>query len=413
MAVSSDEDYPVTLAHDRMPTWLMLLIAAACGLIVANIYYAQPLVGPIRAAIGLPAEAAGLIVTLTQLGYGAGLLLAVPLGDLVENRRLVLGLMGVLGLALLGAMFARQAAAFLACSLAIGFGAVAVQVLVPYASHMAAEEERGRVVGNIVSGLMLGIMLARPVASFLAHLVSWQAVYGLSVLLMALLALVLRLLLPARVPPATLGYAALLGSMGGIVARFPVLRRRALYQAGMFGAFSVFWTVTPLLLSGPAFGLDQSGIALFALAGVAGAVAAPIAGRVADRGWTRPATAFCIAVVIAAFGATLATAHDGASMHARLALLTLAAVVLDFGVSGNLVLGQRAIYALGAEVRSRVNGIYMATFFLGGAAGSALGAWAYARAGWGGACAVGMALPALALLLFLSERRATVAAPVV
>ena len=389
-----------------MPTWLMLLIAAACGLIVANLYYAQPLVGPIRAAIGLPAGAAGLIVTLTQVGYCAGLLLVVPLGDLVENRRLVLALVALLVVALVAAPIVpglgHPVPAFLACSLLIGFCAVAVQVLVPYASHMAPEQSRGRVVGNIVSGLMFGIMLARPVASFITHVWSWQVVYGVSAVLMVVLGIVLRLLLPLRRPHATLGYLGLLASMRGLVRDLPVLRRRALYQAGMFGAFSVFWTVTPLLLASPAYGLSQRDIAWFALAGVAGAIAAPISGRVADRGWTRPATAFCMALGLLSFVPTLGAAAGGSI---NLGILVVAAIALDFAVSGNLVLGQRAIYALGAEVRGRVNGIYMATFFMGGAAGSALGAWSFAHGGWRAACAVGMGLVGTMFLVFLTEPR--------
>jgi predicted MFS family arabinose efflux permease len=223
-----------------------------------------------------------------------------------------------------------------------------------------------------------------------------------SALLMLVQGIVLRLLLPPRTPQAQSSYAALLGSLGGIIARYAVLRRRALYQAGMFGAFSVFWTVTPLLLSSPAFGLTQRGIALFALVGVAGAIAAPIAGRVADRGRTRQASAFCMVAVIAAFGMTL-VAPGGSTLG--LGLLAAAAVLLDFGVSGNMVLGQRAIFSLNAELRSRVNGLYMATFFLGGAAGSAIGAWSYARFGWTGAALVGMSLPAAALLYFATEAR--------
>jgi predicted MFS family arabinose efflux permease len=385
-----------------MPTWLMLLIAASCGLIVANLYYAQPLLGLISQAVGLPAGAAGLIVTLTQIGYGAGLLFVVPMGDLFENRRLVITLLALLVVALGVAVTASQAITFLAASLMIGFTAVAVQVLVPYASHMAPEAIRGRVVGNVMSGLLFGIMLARPVSSMITHLWSWQVVYAASAVLMLALGVVLRVLLPPRRPHGQASYAALLGSLGGIMTRYAVLRRRALYQAGMFGAFSVFWTVTPLYLSSPAFGLTQRGIALFALVGVAGAVAAPIAGRIADTGRIGPASAFCMLSGVVAFGMTLLA--PGGSVPG-LAMLVAAAVLLDFGVSGNLVLGQRAIFSLGAHLRSRVNGLYMATFFLGGAAGSALGAWSYARFGWLGAALVGMSMPVAALLYFASERR--------
>jgi predicted MFS family arabinose efflux permease len=386
-----------------MPTWLMMLIAAACGLIVANLYYAQPLLGPISQSIGLRTEAAGLIVTLTQVGYGAGLLLIVPLGDLLENRKLILSLVALQTAALALAVFVSQPFAFLLAALLIGFTAVAVQVLVPYASHMAPEAQRGRVVGNVMSGLMLGIMLARPVASMITHLWSWQIVYIVSAVVMVALGVILRVLLPVRHPHEATSYGALLASLGGIVAKYGVLRRRALYQAGMFGSFSVFWTATPLLLTGPAFGLTQRGVAMFALAGVAGAIAAPIAGRVADRGLIRQASAFCMALAVASYGLTL-VAPVGSTL--ALGLLVAAAILLDFGVSGNLVLGQRAIFGLDAKLRSRVNGIYMATFFVGGALGSALSAWSYERWGWGATAALGMASPAAALAYFATEKRA-------
>ncbi len=262
---------------------MTFLMAAAAGLICANIYYAQPLAGPIAASIGLPAEATGLIVTLTQIGYGLGLLFVVPLGDLVENRRLILSMMALVTLALLAAAVSSTPSPFLAASLMIGLGSVAVQVIVPFAASLAPEESRGRVVGNVVSGLMLGIMLARPVSSFIAEFSSWHTVFYLSAAVMVVLAVVLALKLPTRRPETSLNYISLLGSMVSLVLTQPVLRRRAAYQFCQFASFSLFWTVTPLLLAGPAFGLSQAGIALFALAGVAGAIASPIAGRLADR----------------------------------------------------------------------------------------------------------------------------------
>lgn len=379
----------------------MLLIAVACGLIVANIYYVQPLAGPIGGALGLSAAATGLVVTLTQIGFGMGLVFIVPLGDLVENKRLILSAVGLASLALLGAGLATHTMTFLAAAFCIGLGSVAVQVLVPYVSHMAPEAIRGRVVGNVMSGVMLGIMLARPVASFIAQLISWHAVFLLSAAAMIVVAVVLAVALPPRVPTAQLPYGGLLVSMGRIAWVTPILQRRALYHACLFAAFSLFWTTVPLWLAGPQFGLSQGGIGLFALAGVAGAIAAPIAGRVADRGWTRAATA--VAMLCAA-GAFLMTRIALRGSSHDLALLVAAAVVLDFGVAGNLTLGQRAIFALGPEYRSRVNGIYMATFFMGGAIGSLIGGWAYAFGGWAVASWVGLALPLMGLLYFSTER---------
>lgn len=379
---------------------MTFVMAAACGLIAANIYYAQPLAGPIAESIGLPIHATGLIVTLTQIGYGIGLLLVVPLGDLVENRRLILTMIGVVTLALLAAGFSGSPAPFLAASLAIGIGSVAVQMIVPFAANMAPDISRGRVVGNVMSGLMVGIMMARPVSSFIARFASWHAVFLISAVVMVILMLVLARVLPRRMPQTKLGYLGLIASMGTLVKTQAVLRRRAFYQAFQFAAFSVFWTVTPLLLAGPEFRLTQSGIALFALAGVAGAIASPIAGRLADRDLSRPATVLGIVSVLIAF---LITHIPPAGSTLALGLLTFAAILLDFGVTTTLVIGQRAIYGLGAELRSRLNGIYMATFFAGGAIGSALGAYAFAEGGWLYASMLGVALPTVALIGFATE----------
>ncbi|MCW8057539.1 MULTISPECIES: MFS transporter [Agrobacterium tumefaciens complex] len=381
---------------------LTFLLATACGLIAANLYYGQPLAGIIGAELGLSVGATGLIVTLTQIGYGIGLLFVVPLGDLVENRKLVVSSVAMAVLSLVGAAFAPHAAPFLIAAFLVGVSSVAVQVIVPYAAHMAPHAIRGRVVGNVMSGLMAGIMLARPVSSLLSEVVSWRGVFLTSAAVMALLAVVLFRLLPTRMPDARLSYGALMASMGRLALHTPILRRRAIYHAFLFAAFSLFWTTTPLYLSGPHFNLSQGEIALFALAGAAGTVAAPIAGRMADRGWTRAATFFALVAVALSFAVTH-LAPEGS--HLALAILVVAAIVLDFGVTTNLVLGQRAIFTLGAEFRSRLNGIYMATFFMGGAIGSAVGGWAYAVGEWQAASWIGFALPVAALLYFLTEKR--------
>ncbi len=381
--------------------WLTVLLAVSCGLIVANLYYAQPLIGPISRDLGLSPQSAGLIVTMTQLGYGAGLLLIVPLGDLVENRRLVLGVTSLGALALLGAAYSTHPLPFLVAGVFIGLGSVAVQILIPYAGHLAPAATRGRAVGNVTTGLMIGVMLSRPAASFIAAASSWHMVYVVSAVAMVLLVLVLRRMLPPRKPTTRLGYGQLLASMMHLAATSVILRRRALYQASLFGVFSMFWTTIPLLLAGPAFRLSQTGIAMFALAGVAGAISAPIAGRVADRGWTRPATAGAMLVTAAGFALTrLVDLGSTWSM----ALLVSAAIAIDFGVQANVVLGYRALFAFGAESRGRLNGLYMTTFFLAGAAGSAIGGWAYANGGWTLVAWIGMGLPLVALVYLATDR---------
>ncbi|MDQ1923578.1 MFS transporter [Massilia pseudoviolaceinigra] len=393
---------PNTEHAGAMSSGMVLLLAVAAGLIVANLYYAQTLVGPISRATGLSAGAAGLIVTLTQIGYTIGLLFIVPLGDVLENRRLVIGALLLTAIALLTAAFSTAGWVFLAAALAIGLGSVAAQVLVPFAAHLSPEATRGQVVGKVVSGLLLGIMLARPVASLVADASNWHVVFGGAAVLILVLAAVLRVKLPQRVPESTLPYARLIGSLWTLFKTTPLLRRRAAYQAGLFGAFSLFWTVTPMMLSGPQFQLSQTGIAIFALVGMAGAIASPIAGRLADAGKTLPATGVALSLGVIAFALPLLIpgARDVA-----LAVLVVASIILDMGVAASLVLGQRAIFGMAPEVRSRLNAIYLALFFAGGALGSALGGWVLASYGWHAVLLAGMAFPALGLGLWLSELR--------
>lgn len=394
----------IETAPKRQPlsSGLIFLLAAACGVIVANIYYAQPIAGPIGHALGLSVSATGLIVTLTQIGYGLGLLFIVPLGDLIETRKLVLGAFGLCFAALLVAASAHGAAQFLVASLIVGIASTAAQILVPYAAHLAPVEIRGRVVGQVMSGLLIGIMLSRPAASFVDDLFGWQAIFYIAAGLMAAIAVAILLKLPPRQPTSHQRYTALLESMVTLYRTTPILRRRAFYQALLFGAFTLFWTTTPLLLAGAPYHLTQRGIALFALAGVAGAFAAPIAGTLADRGRSRTATGLAMASVLLGF---LITRIPGMPTWASIGLLTAGAILLDFGVQSTLVIGQRAIYTLGAEYRSRLNGLFMATFFAGGAICSAAGAWAFERGGWHLASLIGMALPVAALLYFATEKQ--------
>ena len=383
--------------NESMPKWMIFLFACACGLIVANLYYAQPLISLIAPEIGLDDTAASLIVTLTQLGYCLGLILLVPLGDLLENRRLiVLTICGGI-LALFIAMLAKTPAMFLFSSLIIGIGSVSVQMLIPMAAHITPEQNRGRTVGSIMSGLLMGIMLARPIASLIAHSFGWRAVFGASAILLIALSMILWLLLPKRKPHATHHYFSLIASLWTLLWNTPILRRRALYQASLFASFTLFWTITPILLAGPQFKLSQQGIALFALAGALGVIAAPIAGRLADRSHTKIATGFSLAAAAIAF----LIARLGGS--GSLIWLVIAGIILDLGVQSNVVLGQRTIYLLGAEVRSRLNALYMTIFFTGGAIGSAIASTAYIYGGWTLVTWIGFAFPVAGFIFFLTE----------
>ena len=380
-----------------------MLFAVACGLCVANIYFAQPLIGPIAETLQLHAGLAGLIMTLTQLGYGAGLLLLVPLADVVENRRLVVVAMGGLVLGLIGVAISGSATTFLAASFVVGICAVAAQVLVPVASHLAPEATRGKVVGNIMAGLVAGIMLARPFSSLVAAAFGWRAVFLISAVLMAVLIAVLWRALPDRRPHGSLGYARTMASLPGIVMNTPLLQRRGFYQGMMFAAFQAFWTAVPLLLVHE-FGLGQGGIALFALAGAAGALTAPWAGRLADRGLSRPATGIALGIGVGSF------VLGGVSVYFHsLAGLVISALLLDGAVQMCQVLSMRSLYMLAPELRGRLNGLFMTFIFLCAAVASGISAAAYAFHGWTGVCLLGGAFAALGFAVFLATDRVAVA----
>ncbi|MEC1274481.1 MFS transporter [Bacillus subtilis] len=388
-------------AGQKISPSLTLLLATVCGIIVANLYYAQPLVGLISKAIGLSPSSAGLIVTLTQIGYVAGLLFLVPLGDIIENKKLIVVSLLLSAAALTLTAFVKHGTLFLAAAFFVGLGSIAAQVLVPFASYLASDAARGRVVGNVMSGLLLGIMLSRPISSLVADIWGWNAIFALSAVVSVVLAIVLSKVLPARLPTVNTNYTALLGSMWKLLRTTPVLRRRAIYHAFVFGAFSLFWTTVPLLLAGPDFHFSQKAIALYALVGIAGAVAAPIGGRLADRGLTRLATGIALVVVVVSL---LLPLMIQSSSPVGITVLVAAAILLDMGVSANLVLSQRAIFSLAPEIRSRLNGLFMAIFFLGGAIGSSIGGWAYASGGWSTALWIGIAFPVIALLYFITEK---------
>jgi predicted MFS family arabinose efflux permease len=375
------------------------IFAVACGLAVANIYYSQPLIGLIAPALGLLPGLAGLIVALTQLGYGAGLLLLVPLSDVFENRRLVIRALGAVTLGLLAIALSNSAATLLVASFVVGVFSVATQILVPFASHLAPETSRGTVVGTVMSGLLGGIMLARPFSSYIAATLGWRAVFYISAGMMLALLVLLRRVLPQRRPSSILTYSQILRSLPGLVARTPLLRRRAFYQGMLFAGFSLFWTGSPLLLMNE-FGLGQRGIALFALAGAAGALAAPIAGRLADRGLTRPATGWALVAAVFAFALSV----EARLIHS-LWLLILSAIIVDAAVQVCQVLSLRNIYMLAPALRGRLNGLFIAFAFLGGAAGSASAAAVYTARGWTTLAALGALCAGAALVQFGTEFR--------
>jgi predicted MFS family arabinose efflux permease len=381
-----------------VPRKLILLLAVGCGITVANLYYAQPLLSAIASHFDVSDGTAGLLVTVSQVGYGLGLVFIAPLSDLVDRRRLVAVLLAI---SCVGMAAAAAAPQFVVLALALAVGAatsVVAQILIPFASTLAPEGERGHVVGLVMSGLLSGILLARTFSGLIAAATGWRTVFALAAVAMALLAVALWRAMPDRRPSSSLRYGELLASVASLVRHEAILRRRMVYGACGFAGFSVIWTTLSFLLSDPPFNFGEATIGLFGLAGLAGAVAATRFGRLHDRGHGRVSTGVVLAAVVVSWPIFYFGRHDVVAILVGL-------VVLDFGVQGQNVLSQGAIYALGKETTGRVTTAYMAGNFAGGAIGSASGSIAWTAGGWAAVCGVGIALAAVALAFWLTEPR--------
>ncbi|MEW2163716.1 MFS transporter [Streptomyces sp. NPDC007084] len=403
MSASSDvrtaRRSPAAEAPSGVPGWLVALLAVASGMTVANLYYAQPLLSALSDVFHVGTSTAGALITLTQVGYVLGMLFLVPLGDRLEKRNLITVLLTVTTLALVAAGLATSFPMLLIASLVSGATSVVAQILVPFAASLAPDHARGRVVGRVMSGLLTGILLSRTLSSLVSDVAGWRVVFLGSAVLMALLAVALRVALPEHAPTTTIPYHHVLRSTVQLVRTHPVLLRRGLYQAAMFGAFSAFWTTVSFVLTGPRFHYSAVGVGVFALVGAAGAAVAPFAGRWADRGLVRPMTGAAFVV------AALAFAVAGFGGHS-VVLIALAAILLDMAVQTTLILGQHTIYQLDADARARLNSAFIATFFVGGALGSQLGSLVYHSGGWTSLTLLGAALPLLALGYWATERAA-------
>jgi predicted MFS family arabinose efflux permease len=361
---------------------LVLLFATACGLSVANLYYAQPVLDSIAKTFVVNSGTAGLVVTLAQIGYALGLALLVPVGDLVARRRLVPIVLVISAGALVASAVAPDIGVLIAVALIVGAGSVMAQVLVPMAASLATEDRRGQVVGTVMSGLLLGILLARTVSGVVADLSSWRAVYAMAAVLMVVLSVVLGRLLPDEQERPRIGYGSLLRTTATLLLTEPILQRRAWFGALGFACFSVFWTTMAFLLSGAPYHYGELTIGLFGLVGAGGALCATFAGRWADRRSTKASTLVFTSCIGISFLPLWFGRHD-------LVMLIVGILVLDIGVQGLQVTNQSMIYQLGHSVRSRVTSAYMVCYFAGGALGSATGAFLYDSRHWAGVCVLG------------------------
>lgn len=381
-----------------MPRGLTLLFAVAGGAAVGNLYWAQPLLANIAAALKVTPAAAGLLVTVTQIGYAAGVFLIVPLGDTLNRRRLIPVVLTCSAVALGASALAPSFAALLLTLAAVGLTTVTGQLLIPLAGDLAREDQRGQVVGTIVSGVLTGILASRTISGLVADVLGWRAIYVFAALLAAVMAVLLVRSLPPLPVRTRVPYGQLLASVFTVVRQHRTVQVTLLMSASVFGVFTMFWTGLTFLLSSPPFSYTATGIGLVGLAGLAGAVGAQRAGRLHDRGWSVPATGAALALALA----SLVLAGFGG----RSIVVILAAVVLfDVAVQTTNVLNQTRLFGVDPTARSRLNTALVTCNFIGGAVGSTLAGTLWQHGGWRALTLGEVTLMVIALLVWLTQRR--------
>lgn len=366
-------------AGDTLSSGLILLLACGAGLSVASLYYAQPMLGILAHDFGVQPSAIGLVPTLTQLGYALGIIALAPLGDRYDRRRIILGKALILALALALAACAPGLYVLCAASVLIGLSATLAQDLVPAAAALAPDARRGKIVGTVMTGLLTGILLSRVVSGAMAQTLGWRATFAAAAVGVALLAVLLARRLPRFAATTALSYSALLASLLTLLRRYPALRRAALAQGLLSAAFSAFWSTLAVMLQQAPLHLGAAAAGAFGLAGAAGALAAPMAGHLADRHGSEGVVRAGAALVLLSF---LAMAFGPRSLW----LIAAATVVFDLGIQASLIAHQSLIYGLEPAARSRLNAVLVGSMFIGMALGAAVGSVVLDRGGWSALC---------------------------
>jgi predicted MFS family arabinose efflux permease len=385
------------MANSRPHPVLIAFLAVTAGITVANIYYCQPILGAIARTFKTGYGAAARVATCTQLGYALGLLLLVPLGDIFERRRLIVTFTAASALVLVAVGYAPGLAVLVPLSLLLGTLSITPQLVVPYSAGLVPPENRGGVVGMVMSGLLIGILLSRTLSGFLNSIAGWRAVYFISAGIVFALAILLLLVLPRQCPEEQrdLHYGQLLASLLHLIRSESILRRHALVGAFGFASFSAFWTTLAFHLESLPGKYGSSTVGLFGLFGAAGAMAAPVAGRLADRYEARLVNGAALLLVMVSF-AVMGIAGTS------LVILAVGVTLMDAGVQASHISNQTRIYALQPALRNRLNSVYMFTYFLGGSLGSAIGSWAWTRFGWPGVCATAALFAAVGLVTLIT-----------
>ncbi|HEY7915336.1 MAG TPA: MFS transporter [Acidimicrobiales bacterium] len=388
---------PASPAGSRMGPGMVALFAVSCGIAAANLYYAQPLLPQISRDLHVGSGRAALVITAAQIGYGIGLALIVPLGDILVRRRLVPGILLVAAAALFAASVAPDITVLIVAVTIAGLCSVAAQILVPFAASLADDRERGRVVGAVMSGLLLGILLARTFSGLIAQAAGWRTVYVVAGGVVLVLSALLNRRLPGEDRRPSMVYSELLGSVVHLMRTEPLLRLRSAIGGLAFATFNVIWTSLAFLLVGSPYHYGEAVIGLFGLLGAAGALAASFSGRLADRGLERWVTGGSLVIIAGSIGLLAVGAH-------QLWALIAGIVLGDLGIQAVHIQNQQLIFGIDPSARSRLNTGYMVTYFIGGAVGSATTGLAYAADGWPGVIVLGVCYSGLGLALWLASQ---------
>jgi predicted MFS family arabinose efflux permease len=374
-------------------SWLMAII---CAFAVANLYYNQPILAEIAKSFDVSAAEVGWIPTLTQLGYASGLLLFVPLGDRVEQRRLIIIMLLVTAVNLFAAALSPNLNTLILASFAIGATTIVAQLLIPFATQLAPPSAQGKIIGNLMSALFVGILLARPIGGWIAEQFNWRGIYWLAGSVMVLLAIASTKLLPKYQPKSQLSYGELLRSLWKLVESQPVLREASLIQAMLFGAFSVFWSTLAFLLTRSPYAYGSKAVGLFGLVGIAGILVAPLLGQLADRGTAKTIRSMVGIAIIGAIAAYLIFWQFGTHLWG----LIIGSILLNLSSQGALIANQVKIYSLDSNARSRLNTVFMVSTFLGASLGSIVGIYGWNLMQWQGVCIAGLLLIGVAAMRF-------------
>ncbi|WP_175639260.1 MFS transporter [Metabacillus schmidteae] len=384
----------------KKANFLIFILAISCGSLAANIYYAQPIVQLIARELNISSELSGLLTTFTQIGYGLGLFLIVPLADLIKSKKIIGILIGLTIISLIGTLISENGIVFILLTTLIGIGACAAQMLVPLTMRIVPIEETGKYVGRVMSGLLIGIMIARPLSIGIAGWFGWRMVFLFSLITLVVMLLLIIKFLPNYevVSTSNMSYPKLIASMVKLLINTSPLQQRAFYHACLFATFSLYWTVMPILLSSEPLHFSNNEIALFGFVAIAGALLTPTIGKIADKGFISIMTNVSMMLVLLSI-VLLFFVRDHSLTS--VILITISGISIDIGVSGNVLLGQKVIFGLNPEIRNRLNGLYMTIFFLGGAFGSWIGSYTYYKFNSEVTLIIGTALPLIALLVHL------------